>query len=100
MKKKTLATKIGAALMSAVLAVSMAACGRRAEHYIFLLFIYVFIFVFIFCRSHPCTSSSVIACIGQRSTHIGFAVPSVLLCTHILHFIISIFDRLSYFSTP
>lgn len=28
MKKKTLATKIGAALMSAVLAVSMAACGN------------------------------------------------------------------------
>ena len=51
--------------------------------------------------SHLSTSTSVMACMGHFSTHMGFGVlPSVLRCTHILHFMISLCPMESYFRMP
>ena len=50
---------------------------------------------------HSLTSSSVMACMGHFSTHMGLAVlPSGLLWTHMLHFMISRKWMLSGFRMP
>ena len=50
---------------------------------------------------HACTSTSVMACMGHFSTHMGLGVtPSSLRWTHMLHFMISFCRMLSYFRIP